>query len=416
MEINDINIKEKELLSRAFESFNVSIQKLRKYQGKLEHQVESLNNELGRKNQELTNVLESLSNGLIVTDLEGKIITFNRAAASITGVKKDQALHQSINDLLAHEILPQSFDLEFFDDYSSKQRQQFTYIKNSGEKIIVEFTLTGMTSEKEALLGIIVNLNDVTQLKKLKEEAERKNRLTAMGEIAANVAHEIRNPLGSIELFVSLLKRGTKNDPEKLDLMHHISSGVRSMNHIISNLLQYAKPRPIIREKLDLQELMENFIEFSEHMARQQNIEIIAGMNAQDRYINGDSELIKQVLLNLFVNAMQASPEGGKIYFETQNILESDPDNLKRFPAYLVSDNQPLSLISCIIKDTGKGMTEEEMRQAFDPFFTTKERGTGLGMSIVQNIIASHNGAITVDSAPNEGATITLFFPVSRSE
>jgi len=416
LDINEIKIKEKEILSRAFESFNVSIKKLRKYQGKLEDQIESLNNKLGRKNQELTNVLESLSNGLVVSNLEGSILTFNRAATTITGFKKEQAFEQNINELLRFEILPPVAEGTDIDLFSNNREQQFTFVKESGEKIIIEFTLTAMNSEKNELLGVIVNLNDVTQLKKLKEEAERKNRLTAMGEIAANVAHEIRNPLGSIELFVSLLKKGTKDDPDKLELMNHISSGVRSMNHIISNLLQYAKPRPIIREAINLQELLGKFVEFSEHMARQQNIEILSGFNAKDYFIKGDPELIKQIFLNLFVNAMQAMPEGGKIFFETENILESDPDNLKRFPAHLVIDGQPLNLISCVIKDTGRGMTEEEKRRTFDPFFTTKERGTGLGMSIVQNIIESHSGAIVIDSTLNEGTTITLMFPAQSEE
>ncbi len=411
-EINDLQINDKELLSRAFKAFDASIKKLRAYQAKLENRVEELKSELALKNQELTNVLQSLSNGLIVTDLAGSIRTFNRAAAAITEIDKDSAIGQPINHLLHFNVLPESLDENAFDKISSDFRQTFEFISSKGTKRIINSSTTIIESDDNESEGIIINLNDITTLKRLEEEAERKNRLTAMGEIAMQVAHEIRNPLGSIELFVSMMKKDFKEESGEMELMQHISSAVQSMNHIISNLLEYSKPKPIIRNTTRINFLLAEFMEFSRFFATQQNIEIDLAYPSTNYEITGNDQLIKQVFHNLFVNACQAMPEGGVLKIDLEKAKETDPVIPDRIKDNYIREKKSVSMLKICFTDFGKGMTEDTKKKIFDPFFTTREQGTGLGMSIVHKTMTSHGGAILVDSKEGRGTCITLLFPL----
>ena len=412
MNVTDKDIKEKELLSRAFEAFNSSISKLRKYQGKLESRVEFLNNELHLKNQELTDVVQSLSSGLVVTDLNGIVKTFNRAAVGITGIKKERAVGQHINQLLQYPLLPEELNDSVLEKIDQDLHQNFTYYKKPEHKIIINSSTTIMESDENERQGIIINLNDITTLKRLEEEAERKNRLTAMGEIAMQVAHEIRNPLGSIELFVSMMKKDFYPDSTEMELMNHITSATQSMNHIISNLLEYTRPKPITMDILNCNSIIEKFVEFARFSATQQSIDIELTLQATNGEFRGNLQLIKQIFHNLFTNACQAMPEGGTLKISTDNYHEYDQLILERFQDSVMDTRKGIYLLRVLIADEGKGMTEEVKKRLFDPFFTTREQGTGLGMSIVYKTMLSHGGLISVESALSQGTTVRLLFPV----
>ncbi len=411
LEIKDIQIKDKELLSRAFRAFDASVKKLRAYQAKLENRVEELKTELDQKNRELTNVLQSLSNGLIVTDLDGVVGTFNRAAAAITGIQKEHAVGQPINRLLRFSVLPDPLDDGAVETVGADYRRTFDFTNINGERRILSSSTTIMESEENERQGIIINLNDITTLKRLEEEAERKNRLTAMGEIAMQVAHEIRNPLGSIELFVSMMKKDFTVESNEMELMRHVSSAVQSINHIISNLLEYTRPKPIVPDNTDISLLLAEFVEFSRFFAAQQNIEIDFEPVEETYRIKGNDQLIKQVFHNLFINACQAMPEGGVLKIEMRNVEESDPVVLEQLKNNFVCEKKSVPLVKIRFIDSGEGIAEEIKKKIFDPFFTTREQGTGLGMSIVHKTMRAHGGTILVQSEEGKGTGITLLFP-----
>jgi len=382
----------------------------------LDKKIKTLQADLHLKNRELTNVLQSLSSGLIVTDLQARIQTFNRAAVAITGIENESALGQHINELLGKKVLPEKLDQRALSIISDGNHQQFTYHRPDGAEIIIDSSTTLMKSDDNEEQGIIINLADITQLKRLEEEAERKNRLTAMGEISMQVAHEIRNPLGSIELFLSMMRMDFDEDSGEMELIQHITSATRSMNHIISNLLEFTKPKPAILEKEDSNSLLSEFVEFARFPALQQNIEIQVELEAACPEIRANRELLKQVFHNIFVNACQAMPEGGTLRLLTRNRTERDPVLLERFNNNFILEGQPLDLVEIVFQDTGKGMTNEVKKRLFDPFFTTREQGTGLGMSIVHKTMASHGGTIWVDSVLDKGTTISLLFPVYTAD
>ena len=378
----------------------------------LSNKIKTLQNDLHIKNQELSDVLQSLSSGLVVTDLQGRVKSFNRSAISITGIEADDAVGKSINELFEKQILPDPLDGDALERLNSGFNQQFVHRKTSGREIVIDSTTTLMESEHKEWLGIIINLNDITVLRRLEEEAERKNRLTAAGQIAMQVAHEIRNPLGSIDLFTSMMKKDLPEDSHERELTDHITSAVRSMNHIISNLLEYTKPRPVVLEKTDIHQVLEEFIEFCRFSAEQHQVEIDWELQAEDQWIKGNSELLKQVFHNLFVNACQAMPEGGNWSITSENILEVEPAVLKQYDQQFGSSKLDMAFVKVIFEDDGKGMNDEVRKRIFDPFFTTREKGTGLGMSIVQSTLRSHGGSISVDSELDMGTKISLLFPL----
>ncbi len=410
-------ILEKELvkkLKQTQEDWGDLIEKVQPTIQALSEKIKELKINLHLKNQELNNVLQSLSHGLIVTDLKGSIQTFNRAAVSITGITKENAIGNHINELFNFAVIPEESENKRIETIENQYQQQFVFLLNQKEEKSLKSTTTLMRSDDDELQGIIVNLVDITQLKRLEEEAERKNRLTAMGEIAMQVAHELRNPLGSIELFVSMMKMDLAAESEEMSLALHINSAARSMNHIISNLLEYTKPRPIVLDDIGLHDMLDEFVEFSEFSAQQLNINIISKLGAKTDIVLGNKELLKQVFHNLFVNACQAMPEGGELTVTTNSYVEKDPLVLQRLNNQIEKTSIPV--IKVEFKDSGKGMTEEIKKKIFDPFYTTREQGTGLGLSIVHNTMASHGGTITVQSKVDKGTEMTLVFPQRYSQ
>lgn len=417
------------LLEQGFAAFTQAAEKLQESHKRLQQQVAELNVELDEKNQALernleerekvktylANIFDSLPVGVLVTDLQGAVTSVNRAGLDMLSQDAEGLVGHDVNEVLGTRLLTRSgrvarpnkrLDLD----------EPLTYNRSDGEALKLQLSLTPMTGEGKPL-GIIVNMQDVTLLKQLEEHAERRNRFTAMGEMAANIAHEIRNPLGSIELFTSLVKRGLSEDDERLVLVNHISSGISSMNHVISNVLEYTKPRPANLRVLDVQRTVREVGEFLRYMAGQNNVQVEVRTEEGERRVRGDEDLLKQVFHNLMLNAVQAMTDGGRLTVFTRTRTVTNPKLLERFGAVSEDDeaeDEALEIVEVHIQDTGPGIPKETLNQVFDPFFTTKSRGTGLGLAIVHNIVESHQGVIDVESRQGEGTEFILMFPLVR--
>jgi signal transduction histidine kinase len=225
-------------------------------------------------------------------------------------------------------------------------------------------------------------------------QMQRAQRIDAMGEMAVKIAQELRNSLGSMELFASLLQQEVDQDAETAALVAHILSGVKNLNHVIANMLLFTK-RPTPRlASVDPHPLLEASLVFVEHLVRHQHLHIRRGFDAVGVSIEADAELVKQVFLNLILNAIQAMPEGGTLTLTTRR--------------------QPC-LLDVQVSDTGIGIAPEIIEHIFNPFFTTKERAVGLGLTLVHNIVAAHHGAIQVHSAPGRGTAVILSFPLASA-
>jgi len=243
--------------------------------------------------------------------------------------------------------------------------------------------------------GTLVALKDVTCQKQESDRSQRKDRLAAMGEMAAKIAHEIRNPLGSIELFATSLQASLEGQPELQLLSERISSGVKSIDAIISNLLQFVRPHEARRfERFDIYDALDDSLFFMKHLADKENgIEVTVTYGPRPLFVKGDVELMKQVCLNIILNAIQSMPKGGQLCIST------------------ALDEQP-AMVKIRIFDNGVGIESGHVSKIFDPFFTTKDRGTGLGLSIVHNIVEMHGGIIDVESVPENGTAFTISLPL----
>lgn len=264
-------------------------------------------------------------------------------------------------------------------------------------------TASTLQSSFESLKKKVEGLNkelelknrEIERMKSLEEQADRNSRLTAMGEMAVKIAHEIRNPLGSIELFTSLLQREITDDSHK-NLLEHISSGIKNLNHVISNLLTFTKqPKPIFKE-FDVHKFLDDLLQFSKFLLNNNNIRLEKEYSPSLPIGWGDEELLKQVFLNLLLNAVQSMPKGGVL-------------KVKAGLGEKLKVNTPFIEIKII--DTGDGITEDNLKKIFNPFYTTRERGTGLGLAIVHNIIELHKGIIEVESKVGKGTAFTILLP-----
>jgi PAS domain S-box-containing protein len=404
-----------EILSR----FDLSTVRLQDSYNQLREQVSSLTVELEKKHEELernlkekektenhlSSILESLPSGVVVVDRTGKITTFNREAELITGITRNNVEGEQFDRILKPS-LSRDFPAGFQSMNTMSAAGECIFTQKGGREIQVHFTIIPLR-EKERDTGTEIESNimifhDVTQLKRLEEQAERTSRLTAMGEIAVSIAHEVRNPLGSIELLTSVLKQEVKDDQDKKKLTEHVLSGVKSIDCIINNLLLFTKPQPPVLQQVNMHSFLNDAVLFVAPSLKLAGVELIKHFNTHDPLIMGDPELLKQVFFNVAWNAIQAMPGGGELIISTET---------GKHDAYLSSASQHMEIT---VADSGTGIAEGDREQIFDPFFTTREKGTGLGLAIVNNIIEAHGGMINVKSMVGKGSAFTISLPLFR--
>ena len=393
-------------LQKSFNEFTQATTRLQEAFANLEKKFEQIDKELELKNEELKqtikekdkvknylrNILESLTTGVIVTDLDGKIMTLNRCAETFWGISEDHAAGKDIKFLFA--------DLDIVD----WKVLCTEYLPDKGGKVnlkdrIIEIFVSPMRTEHGDTIGNVFILRDITRIEKLEEMAKRTEKLIAMGDMAANIAHEIRNPLGSIELFASLLMKDLK-DKNYQDRLSHIITSVKNMDNKISNLLMFTTKKNPAMRNVNLHRIMKEVLRFSDPIIEQEGITLSVNYSDVEPYVRGDAEMLKQVFLNILLNSIQAMADGGSLRIET--IVSHE-----REEASTGNGN-----VEVRISDTGVGIPRENIKKIFDPFYSTRERGSGLGLAIVHNIVHVHNGTIDVESKEKEGTVFSILLPV----
>ncbi len=403
--MNDLKV-----LQQSFANFNKATSSLQQAYADLELKFASINRELEIKNLELEatiaakedmknylqNILESLTNGVIVTDLAGNIETVNRCAGIFAAVTEEEVKGKHIS-LLFEDITPAMWRDIFFSEYF--QGEAGHKVKLQGRTLEIFGSPVNARSGSGQILGTVFIMRDISRIEKLEDMAKRTEKFVSMGEMAANIAHEIRNPLGSIELFASLLM---KDMPEERDRerVAKILTSVKNMDNKISNLLLFTKTNIPRLECINVHALLRETLSFSEPLAKQGDISFIFSPMAKDVLVPGDEEMLKQVFLNLTLNALQAMPEGGCLDISTK----------------ITSSGQPRASVTPFLEimfaDNGIGIPEENLPKIFDPFFSTREKTSGLGLAIVHNILDMHKGAIHVERGRTAGTVFTMLLPL----
>ena len=219
--------------------------------------------------------------------------------------------------------------------------------------------------------------------------------------MAANIAHEIRNPLGSIELFASLMARDSEDEKNR-DRASLIIHSVKEMDAKISNLLLFTKRQRPVMKMINVHDVLREILAFSKQIIDQEEIVLLVDYDVTDPVMEADTEMLKHLFLNLILNAMQAMPDGGELSIQTRISI----DGGMRMPA-----GPPH--VEITFGDTGVGIPYQYAGKIFDPFFTTKERGSGLGLSIVHNIVDIHGGSIHVRENTQGGSRFTVMLPLT---
>jgi signal transduction histidine kinase len=234
-------------------------------------------------------------------------------------------------------------------------------------------------------------LTDMTRLKELEIQSQRAKQLQAMGEMAVQLAHEIRNPLGSIELFASLLGQELHDDPEHRVWAEQIVTGVKFLNNIVTNMLTFTRSSKPQVEGLDLDSLISETLAFIKPILDQRQIQLEHSPNRESCECLADPGMLRQLFLNLFVNALQAMPVGGSLT--------------------VASERVEAKYLRVEVRDTGIGIPAEHLGRIFDPFFTTSERGTGLGLALAHQIVEKHQGRIAAESEFGKGTRFVIDLP-----
>ncbi len=227
------------------------------------------------------------------------------------------------------------------------------------------------------------------------ERLKRADRLAAIGNLAAGLAHEIRNPLASIEGAAGILEQGRVTEEQRLEFLGIIRKECRRLNRLLSNLLDFARPPAPQRQTLAVGPLLESVINLVAHAASNQEIRLHQAVSQPELEVDGDGEQLKQVILNLLLNAIQAMPDGGDIR------LTARPEN---------------SDLLIEVVDEGCGMDPDNVDKMFNPFFTTKDEGTGLGLAVAHQIVIQHGGTLRACNNPDRGMTVSILLPRAQAD
>ncbi len=366
-------------LTEAFTLFSSTTASLEESYHRLEARVESLDRELQEKNQELAlttehlnSILDSMSDGVIAVDTNDVITTFNHAAADVLGFAREDMIGKRYTEIFGHES-PRAPGHRL----AELQAQDGTVVPVNEKR-------TPISDRSDKRTGTLHVFQDLSEIEALRKEVRQKDRLAAIGQMAATVAHEIRNPLGGIRGFAALLERDIEEDDPRHRLVQKILIGTKNLDAVVNELLEYTRPVEISLKPENCRELVEaavGYLQLSGSEVRVSNQVDPAAI------VKADSHKIRQTLLNILLNAVQSIEGAGIVTVASE--LDGD-------------------FIALSIDDTGCGIEADDLERVFSPFYTTKEKGTGLGLALAAKTVESHGGTLEARSTPGKGSVFRM--------
>lgn len=338
-------------------------------------------------------VVTSLPVGLIATDKDGKIAFYNSAAERITGLDLAQARGKEPDSVLPRHLCGLKESLDLGESINEKEMEcEFT----ENKIVPVSISASKIINEEGQFVGQVLIIRDLGEVRRLQDEIRRKEKLAAIGGLAAGVAHEIRNPLSSIKGIASYYKSKFEDGSEDKEMAGVMIEEVDRLSRVISELLEFARSTKLNRKLSDMNELLKHSTRLVEQEAAAKKVDIQLNLTSESIEADVDPDRLTQCFLNLFLNALQAMESGGRLTVSSSTGANGN--------------------VAIDIKDNGSGISAEDLSKIFDPYFTTKPKGTGLGLAIVHKIIEAHQGQIKVRSTIGQGTVFSIALPLGDSE
>ena len=339
-----------------------------------------------------TKIVSNIETGLMTTNLQGNIRVFNPFAEHLTGRYQADVYDKPISSLFPELSV-------IIDSQTDIIRGEFEYVNQEGLRMIFGFSAAPFEGGRTKSASVIINFRDITGIRRMEEALKRADRLAALGELSARMAHEIRNPLAAMSGSVQMLAEQSTAVENNGRLLAIVLRESERLNKLISGFLTYARPSSLHKVSVDLKALTEDMRLLLSGDSRFSNIEI-SNRVSSPLMIQADIDQISQVLMNLLQNSADAMPDGGSIEIDAQ-FLSSGVEGLRKSPVVRIS-----------VSDSGIGIDPETAKHIFEPFWTTKSEGTGLGLAIIYRIIEAHGGTVSVESPAAGGCRFTILLPV----
>jgi PAS domain S-box-containing protein len=368
---------------------------------KKEKTLQELYNQTDRKAKSLASyneyILKSMTNGMIICDEQGKIIRMNAPAQSILELSEAQVLGRHYVAVFERQN-PLSFAIKTaLCGQSTPLVPEIRLSKKNGESIHLALGSSAVKDEEGKMLGAVVFMTDLTEMKRLEEEIALKDKMASLGEMSSGLAHELRNSMGAVLGFVKMLQKKRDEPASQSQTVDAIFNEAMNMESMLQRFLAFAKPSQLKIEKVDLSKIVKECLSSVQISLSEKKISFSLHSEPDVTSILGDLVLLKQSFQNLFQNSIEAMPQGGRLSVSIRQ------DNLASGE----------KIVRLRFSDTGCGIPKEIQDKIFNPFFTGKEKGTGLGLSLVRKIIDLHNGKIELESQPGTGTTFVIHLPLN---
>ena len=362
-----------------------------------QEQIRALLFDLASENEMLEMVLNTMTDGVLVTDLDHKISFTNQAIRSLLPMLRSDPEEHLLWEAVADDEIS-AFLRESVQSGSRIDEEEFT-LDGSGAGRTLMFAVEPIEKEDERR-GSLILVSDITERRKREARLRRAESLASLTTLAAGVAHEIKNPLGSIGIHIQLIQKALKQN-QCLDeetaghYLEIITEEIERLNGIVVDFLFAVRPMDTSMKRSTINGVVEELVEFIQYELEESNVKLETKLDRNLPKIDLDEKYMKQALINIIKNGMAAMSDGGTLTIITR---------------------EDHGYVHIDISDSGIGMSEEQLSKIFEPYYTTKEFGSGLGLTVVYKVVREHNGEVTVHSREEQGTTFTISLPIPDSE
>ncbi len=355
--------------------------------------------ELERLKSYTENIIESINVAVLALDLNGRITSCNRAFEELYHARREQIIGAGVENLLSGDVLTSIQGVTGIKGWELRSPSNIfkLYLENQrGDRLIVNLSIIPLLNPMDVSSGCLIVLDDITAKVRLEDQLLQSEKLSSIGLLAAGIAHEVNTPIAGISSYTQMLLKETSESNEHREILEKIEKQTFRAAEIVNSLLNFSRLNGSEFKDLDVNQLIQDSLALLDHQLRQNRITVEFGYGQSLQPVYGNLGKLQQVFVNLFLNARDAMPTGGKLTIKT--VMNE-------------------SMVIVDISDTGVGISEEDMKRIYDPFFTTKttSKGTGLGLAVTYGIIQEHGGRIFVDSTPGGGTHFRLKLPTRQA-